>query len=517
MSKFLALDWDSQQARYVVAHRSGKHLVIDAVGSVARPAEGESEGGAAWGAALAAALAEHKAARAQTFVCVDRSQVELVNLTLPPAADVELPEMVRNEAQRESSAIGDDTAIDFITLGDAPDQPRQVAAVALSKQKLDQIMAVSAAAGLTPDAIVLRPYAAAETFLANPAERELTCLLVNVFAEDVDLSVVSAGKVVYWRTIRQTNVSHDPVAARKLVAEISRTLVVAGNQLEGRPIAGIYLFGTLEEHPALWEQLHDSMAQPCALVDPFASHEAPAAGLPEHAGRYSALVGLAVSAAHGSRPAIDLLHPRKRPAPPDRKRTLVLAGAAAGLVLLLGGYSVWSTFAEIDSENEKLSAQLDQLNDDFKRAGKQQKLIQAIHDWRADDVNWLDELRDLSLRFPSGRDAVVLRMGMSHGRGDGATIDMVGVVRDPAIVSRFENNLRDKYHQISSRHVQERVQDKGYTWHFESSLIIAPRDKAQYVSHLPQPVEPEAAPKATPAPRKAPPARAATAAKGERP
>jgi Tfp pilus assembly PilM family ATPase/outer membrane murein-binding lipoprotein Lpp len=515
MSRYLALDWDAQQARYVVAHRGGTHLVIDAVGSVARPTESEGEAGAAWSAALAAALAEHKVARANTFVCVDRSQVELMNLTLPPAADAELPELVRNESQRESSAIGDDTAIDFVTLSDASDQPRQVAAVALPKHKLDQILAVSAAAGFTPDAIVLRPYAAAETFLANPTERALTCLLINVFAEDIDLSVVSAGKVVYWRTVRYANVSHDPVAARKLTAEIARTLVVAGNQLEDHPIAGIYLFGTLEEHPALWEQLRDSMSQPCALVDPFASHEAPAAGLPEHAGRYSALVGLAVSAAHGARPAIDLLHPRKRPAPPDRRRMLVLAGAAAGLVLLLGGYSVWASFAGIDSENEKLAAQLDQLDADFKRAGKQQKLIQAIHDWRADDVNWLDELRDLSLRFPSGRDAVVLRMGMSHGRGDGATIDMVGVVRDPAIVSRFENNLRDKYHQISSRHVQERVQDKGYTWHFESSLVIAPRDKKQYVSHLPQPAEPEAALPTTPAPAKVPLLRAAV--EGERP
>ena len=57
-------------------------------------------------------------------------------------------------------------------------------------------------------------------------------------------------------------------------------------------------------------------------------------------------------------------------------------------------------------------------------------------------------------------------------------------MRDPAIVSRIENNLRDKYHQISSRHVQERVQDKSYSWHFESSLIVAQRDKQNYVSHL---------------------------------
>jgi hypothetical protein len=81
----------------------------------------------------------------------------------------------------------------------------------------------------------------------------------------------------------------------------------------------------------------------------------------------------------------------------------------------------------------------------------------------------------------------------------------------------LENNVRDKYHQISSRHVQERVQDKGYTWHFESSLVIVPRDKSQYVSHLPPSAEPTPTAPAPTAPRKVGPARAATAAKGERP
>ena len=100
-------------------------------------------------------------------------------------------------------------------------------------------------------------------------------------------------------------------------------------------------------------------------------------------------------------------------------------------------------------------------------------MIQAINEWGENDVNWLDELRDLSLRFPSDRDAVVLRMGLGHARGEGGTIDMVGVVRDPVIVTRIENSLRDKHHQISSRHVQERVQENSYSWHFESSLVVA--------------------------------------------
>ena len=120
-------------------------------------------------------------------------------------------------------------------------------------------------------------------------------------------------------------------------------------------------------------------------------------------------------------------------------------------------------------------------------------MVEAIRDWGESDVNWLDELRDLSLRFPSGRDVVLLRMGMSHARNVGGNIDMVGVVRDPVIVSRIENSLRDKYHQISSRHVQERDQDKSYAWHFEAQLVVTPRESKYYVSHLPDRPDVEAA------------------------
>ncbi len=268
---------------------------------------------------------------------------------------------------------------------------------------------------------------------------------------------------------------------------------MAQGELEGRTIESAFLFGSLSEHPTLVERCTTGLALPLVLVDPFGPPVKMLAEAPLNPGRYSALVGmLAVEAARGAA-AIDFLHPRKTLAPPNRRRTLALAGAAAALLLGLGGYQAWSSLAEIDAQNESLSAELDRLDQQFKRAGKQQRLIQAVKDWSANDVNWLDELRDLSLRLPSDRDAVVLRMGLGHARGAGGTIDMVGVVRDPVIVTRIENSLRDKFHQISSRHVQERLQENSYSWHFESSLVVASRDKKQYLSHLPDSERAEAA------------------------
>jgi intergrase/recombinase len=89
---------------------------------------------------------------------------------------------------------------------------------------------------------------------------------------------------------------------------------------------------------------------------------------------------------------------------------------------------------------------------------------------------------------------------LSHARESGGTIDLVGIVRDPIVVSRIESNLRDEHHQISSRHMQERLQEDNYSWHFESTIGVTPREAKQYVSHLP----PDQRPPAPVAPSKSP-------------
>src|SRR4051812_9529233 len=125
MSRLLALDWDRHEARYVVATVRVGGLVVEAAGSVAIATD--LEGGSLSeriAPALTAAIAPLKIGRATTLVALERSQIELVNLTLPPASNAELPDLVRNQAMRESGAIGEDACLDFVPLSDDPALPR---------------------------------------------------------------------------------------------------------------------------------------------------------------------------------------------------------------------------------------------------------------------------------------------------------------------------------------------------------------------------------------------------------
>ncbi|MEX2114076.1 MAG: hypothetical protein WD845_12870 [Pirellulales bacterium] len=484
MARLLAIDWDGAEARYVVADVRGGQLSFESAGAFSMPAGGDTAGSRAELGALLRSALEGKASRATTLLCIDRSNVELAALTLPPASDAELPEMVRNQAIRENNAIAEDAVLDFVPLGDNPAVPRKVTAMALSPTRLEQIQAVLTGAGLAAQSITLRPYATAGLVIGTIADRNETCLVIQLLAEEVDLLVLSGGKAVYWRTLRQPNASHDDGSARRLLSEIQRTLLVAQPQLAGQAVSAAYLCGGLDEHPSLVAVLGEDAALSVSLVDPFAVH----GGLPAavaNPGRFAPLVGMLTIQARGDSPPVDFLHPRKRPAPPDRRRMFTLAGTVVALVVLMGGYRVWSQFSAADETIAGLTDELARLDEQIKQSDQRQKAITAIGGWSRNDVNWLDELRDLSLRFPSGRDAVVLRMGLSQGRDAGGTIDLVGIVRDPVVVSHIENNLRDEHHQISSRHMQEQLQENDYSWHFESSLVVTPRDPSEYVSHLP--------------------------------
>jgi hypothetical protein len=195
---------------------------------------------------------------------------------------------------------------------------------------------------------------------------------------------------------------------------------------------------------------------------------------------------MALDEARGARHAVDFLHPRQQARPPDRRRLITIAAAAVTLLALVAGYFQWERLAAVDDQNRQLAAELKELRELAKRAGKQGELVRAVRAWKTRDVIWLDELRDLSLRFPSSRDAVVLRMSMAPARAGGGVIELEGLVRDPSIVVRMENSVRDQHREVRSERVQQRGREKTHSWLFETSMSVTRRDKSKYVKQLPE-------------------------------
>jgi Tfp pilus assembly PilM family ATPase len=479
MVRVLAVDWDQYEARCLLASVTGEKIQVLHAGAVPLvdvvEAGGKSQPDI--GGSLRSAMADQKPGRVTVLVGVNRTSVELLNLTLPPAKDLELAQLVQNQAMRESQALDDKAALDYVPLSSDPRQPREVIAAVLSTRERARIDAIAAAAGVKPARILLRPFAAASLFARTVAPSR-PAMLVNVVSDEADLTVVNEGSVVFLRTVRLPEGATEEVVAQRLSAEIARTLVVAQQgPLGGQSIEQLYAYGGPGEHSALADQLQSDQQRMLAVIDPFESADVSKVELPGNAGRFASLLGMALDESRRTH-AVDFLHPRKPPRPPSPKRNLALIGALVGVAVFVGGYMYWEKVAEADKENRRIFEQVKQLDKKLKDAAPQKQLAQTIRDWKAGEVIWLDELRDLSVRMPSSRDVVVSRITMTSGRGDKGAIHLNGLVRDASVVARIDRSLRDAQHRVSSRRVGEQPKAEDYAWTFDRSITILPKVEA---------------------------------------
>jgi hypothetical protein len=220
------------------------------------------------------------------------------------------------------------------------------------------------------------------------------------------------------------------------------------------------------------------------VLDPLDAVEISDAAVAPQPEQFAPLLGVLLDEVAGSH-AIDFLHPRRRPHPWARWRIAALAAGGLALVVLAAGLYVGGNLAEANAENQQLAARLRELNETARKASKQKQRIEAVAAWKNRDVNWLEELRDMSIRFPGPRDAVVLRMSMRPSQGAGGLIDLQGLVRDPKVVVNLERQVRDDFRTVRSRRVQQRTQEDDYTWVYETSVSVAPRRPDQYATPPP--------------------------------
>jgi hypothetical protein len=331
-----------------------------------------------------------------------------------------------------------------------------------------------------PSRILLRPLAAASLFVRRVSPTERVCLLVSPVGNEADLVVLMEGRVVFQRTVRLPDEVAEEPTAQRLAGEIRRTLMVAQQgPLAANAVERVYVFGGSEEHQQLTEAVAADLGVTVSVVDPFEITDVPDDGPTERPGRFAALVGMILDESYGAH-AVDFLHPKRPPPPVDRRRIVVAAVVAAVLAVVALGYYAWSEVAAADEEVQRLTDELKERDDLLKRTAEPRQLVEAVRDWQSGEIVWLDELRDLSLRFPSGRELIVQRMTMATDRSGGG-IEFNGMVRDQEVVTRMEQGMRDQYHEVRSRRLQERDQGKGYPWVFETSMSVAGRDKESYV------------------------------------
>jgi Tfp pilus assembly PilM family ATPase len=477
--RLVAIEWDNHQVRVAVATVNGQVVVDEAI--ELELSEGSASGESAeWekaaGEQVARALAPAILGKSDVLIAVPRSSVELKSLSLPPAPDDELPDLVRFQAQRDFNALGDDWPLDYVPLDDDPTQSRTVLAAALPPAVVDEVKRLCNARAWKLLRLVLRPSAAASLFnRAVPDPQDGVRLIVDVGADEADLSVMVAERTVFMRTARlPSDVVAAPEQGQPLVAEIRRTLAAANNQLGDKRVEAIYLSGDGESHRALAGRIAGDLGLPTKVFDPWGDvqrgkrlKKSP----PENPARFAALLGILADESASARPAIDFLNPRKKPAPKSQRGRWALYGGAAAAVVACAVGWVWMSLLSLDNTIRTLDEQhrgLVKQSDKYKEYARQEA---ELSKWTRNGVVWVDELEHLSRKFPRAENGMVTSLTIApHAMGGQITIE--GLVKGPEVVEEMVQALTDERHICTTPSTSEEKDAGQYAWRFKSLIVI---------------------------------------------
>jgi Tfp pilus assembly PilM family ATPase len=480
MPKYLALEWDEHELRVATASQRGNTAVLERAFAVPlAAAEDKPHDAAMVAGVLREALAGESVRKIETLAVVGRPSIELKELSLPPAPDDELPDLVRFQAMRDFTQLSDDTPLDFIPLRADGEEHRNVLAAAISNDLLSEIRATCTQAGLDLRHLVLRPVAAASLLRRHKPAVGQVRMFVDLLGEEVDLTVLDDDSPLLMRTTRLPGDAGQPEFCRPVFLEIRRTIASVQNKLHGRRVESIWLCGDGRSQQLLADMVRSELELPTELFDPFTAFEQSGAlrgRLPEHHSRYAPLLGMLADAAAGDRHSIDFLEPRRRPQAQTRRREATIAAVCiAALALIFVGWTWWR-LKSLDDEIAELGRRGSDLDKQLKQNVQVEKEAAELDKWLAGDVPWLDVLFRLSTNAPKAEEVMLtgLKADVEKGGGGKLTLDVLA-----ADSSKVGTQFEKTYPNTTRGTIDYDGKVSRYPWKFKSETKIDPKTIAE--------------------------------------
>lgn len=488
MNKFAAIDWDGEELRVAIgeANRSG----LKKISCTAQPWDAaEKEGLEAGSFEAVARQAESLNVRgSRALLFARRQHLEGTILSAPPASDEELGDLVGNQIAVDFAGGADEPAFDFLPLSDNVDAPRQLAITAMDGEVAAEYRTLASELQLTRPRLTVRAAGIAPLVRNQWSESRRPTLVVIPNAEEIDLIVLDADRLWYWRSVYCSS-AHQSDSFRDFVAsEIVRTIAIAEENLpEGDAIERAAVLHGRADSPVVLDAVRTVVdipvaewpAEPDDAVDDL-EIEYPGEG--ESAARFAPLIGAIIDEAEGQRPQIDLFNVREQPRETSSRRPLILGALAVATAVGLGFFLIDEQVKLQEARVDALSSELEELEDSLKRIGPDATAYRAVKAWNESHVVWLDELRDLSLRFPPPGAAALGEFNGSTAPGGRTVIRVSGKAVDPSVVSALDEQLRDDFRDVLSRNLREQAgaPDDPFVWRFESLINTQRRPPSQY-------------------------------------
>lgn len=463
MPKKLALDYDASELRIVVANCNAARVSVTDV-AVIPIGDDDSVSEKLRGFINANGLQKTEA-----LIAIGRGKAELRELQLPPVPEEELPDMVRFQAIRSFASASDRAIVDYLVT-DKNAEGHALIAAAVSPQDLKQIHELCGTSELIPKRVALRPLTAASLYLRQATPPPI-CVMIDLLADEAEIVVARAGKVIFVRTVRLP--SEDEYRPAAIASELRRTMVACGETSQPDRIV---VWGTAAVHAADVDAIKAEVECDDVLaVDPFSMVELKLdqGALPEHVGRLAPLVGLLASDEAAPETLIDFLNPRERQEPePDRlRRALMIAGPLVAVFLI--GFFVYRQFAEWDRKIAQVTNEINLMKPSADKADVSIGKTEKVDLFLDGDVNWLDELRRFANEAPPSDKLMVDTIYASSDiRKGGGDLRFTGTVVQPNVIDEMEASLRDESHRIIGKGSQQQSRERGYRWDFTETISL---------------------------------------------
>ncbi len=404
----VALQFEDDQILVASARMAGKRVEVNHLFAV--PIEGDDSQVAE---SLKTRLSKHGLIRSDTIVVVSRANAEMRELTVPPAPNNELPDMVRFIARSEFASLNENWSLDFVPMGDDPSQQRTVLAAGISPELQTQINSVVEPSGLKIKHIVMRPYASID-LVRNKISDDQVRLIVDPNGDTTDMTIADGTKLLATRTVRIPATYDANRRGDSLLSEVRRTLASSRKILGDKKVSNVVMFGSANENKPLAGNLRNHLDLEMEFINPL-SHTNKASGLeePEWIERYAALIGSLKQHGSESSHVIDFVNPRRPIIVKKDYSKWYLYGGLALAALLLAMIGCWWVLSGQAKENQGLQDRLAALRD--KNDGKTGKPkvdqilgeIEKIDQWKQNDINWLEELYQYTQRALTPDDSIV--------------------------------------------------------------------------------------------------------------
>jgi hypothetical protein len=398
VARFLAVDWDHNQLHVVLANVSGGGVRV--LRAATWTEDAPLSGAAAAGERLKERLKEAKMAPAPVLACLGRDRIIVKDIRYPAVPPHEEPAVVRFQALKELTGAADDVVLDYTPVGEGGTGERRALVLVAKRDHVTAYQELCKGAGLKLAGVTPRSFGqaacierlAGTTVLTPPPQPADAAVGVLTVGDGwAEFSVSRGGALLLARSL---------TPGPNLAAEARRTLAVYSGQSAAQPVRAVYVSGGAD-NAALRERLHNLLDLPIHLLDPFAGTDEPDHPAPDKRGSFVGLVGLLYLRSAKAGLPVNFVAP-KQPKPPQdpNKRKVLLGVGAAAAVLLAIGTLVWLQLGRLDKQVKAQMAMNRELDNQLGFAEDDDKRYVAVKAWTDSTVVKLDELYDLTDRFP---------------------------------------------------------------------------------------------------------------------